>query len=48
MGVVLQADGLAEALILIMYADFIDAQNLMHDAFYSLKFVPVADSGEMR
>jgi hypothetical protein len=45
MGVVLQVDGLAEALVLIMFADFIDARSLMHDAFYSLKFVPVADAG---
>jgi hypothetical protein len=44
MGVVLQADGLAEALVLIMYADFIDAQSLMQNAFYSLKFVPAGEA----
>jgi hypothetical protein len=44
MGVVLQADGLAEVLVLIMFADFINAQSLMHAAFYSLKFVPAAEA----
>jgi len=45
MGVVLQADGLAEALVLILFTDFAEARSLIQDAFYSLKFASITDAG---